>query len=222
MNKKALFGAIIGVVFLFAGYNLYSYFQEQASIAAEEERLAEERQIERERLAAEREAARQAEAAQREAERVAAETAAEEAREAERRAEEARIAEEQAERAERERVFQEEQLRERIARAREIRNVEGLRVDVLEGLRALSARYITDHPDEFRNQRFSAANMGVRDTNLIKVFFDNSTPLMLYAAISADIGVLQGLCCTNGLMAGVPPSPDRLIPQLALKGCRAQ
>ena len=193
MNRKIIFAAIIGVVFLFAGYNLYSYFQEQAVIAAEEERLAEERRIEREREAAEREAARQAEAEQREAERIAAETAAEEAREAERRAEEARIAEEQAERAEQERIFREEQLRERIARAREIRNVEGLRFDVLEGLRSLSPRYIVDHPEEFRSQRFSAANMGVQDTGPIKVFFDNSSPLMLYAAITAEVGVLQAL-----------------------------
>ena len=55
-NRKWIFVAVIGVVFLFAGYILYSYFQEQAAIAAQEDRQAEERRIERDRVAAEREA----------------------------------------------------------------------------------------------------------------------------------------------------------------------
>jgi len=216
-NRKWIFVAVIGVVFLFAGYNLYSYFQEQAVIAAEEERLAEERRIERERLAAERAAARQAEAAQREAELQAARDAEEaqrradeEAREAARLAEEARRVAEEAEQAEQERIFREERLQNRLARAREIQGFEGIRWDTVEELNVISSRYITDHPEEFLDQVFSAANMGAHDRNSIKVFFDDSNPLMLYAAISQDLRLLQalidvGLNVNSANRAGVTP-----------------
>lgn len=217
-NRKWIFVAVIGVVFLFAGYNLYSYFQEQAAIAAQEERQAEERRIERERVAAEREAARQAEAAQREAELQAARAAEEaqrradaEAREAARLAEEARQAAADAERIEREREAEAERLRDRIARARELREgFEGIRWDTVEELNVLSSRYVTDHPEEFRDQVFSAANMGAHDRSSIKVFFDDSNPLMLYAAISQDLRLLQalmdvGLDVNGANRAGVTP-----------------
>lgn len=216
-NRKWIFVAVIGVVFLFAGYNLYSYFQEQAAIAAQEERQAEERRIERERVAAEREAARQAEAAQREAELQAARAAEEaqrradaEAREAARLAEQARQAAADAERLERERAAEAERLRDRIARARELQGFEGIRWDTVEELNVLSSRYVTDHPEEFRDQVFSAANMGAHDRSSIKVFFDDSNPLMLYAAISQDLRLFQalmdvGLDVNGANRAGVTP-----------------
>ncbi len=203
-NRKMIFAAIIGVVFLFAGYNLYSYFQNQAEIAAEEERLAQERQLERDRAAAEQAAAQQAEQARQEAERAAQRAAEEQrrqeeakAREEARLAEEARQAAEEARLAEENRLAEAERLRERIAKVREIKSYEGIWYDKIEGLQELSARYVQDHPEEFNTQLFSAANFGVRDRSSVKVFFDNSTPLMLYAAISQDTRLLQALIDTG-------------------------
>ena len=199
-NRKWIFVAVIGVVFLFAGYNLYSYFQQQAVIAAQEERQAEERRVERERVAAERDAAQQAEAAQREADLQAARSAEEaqrlsdaEAREAARRVEQERQAAADAASLERERAADAERLQGRIARAREIQTFEGIRSDTVEELNVLSPRYVTDHPEEFRDQVFSAANMGGRERSSVKVFYNNSNPLMLYAAVSHDLRLLQAL-----------------------------
>ena len=42
-NRKWIFVGIISLVFVFAGYNLYSYFTEQQAIQIEEDRLAQER-----------------------------------------------------------------------------------------------------------------------------------------------------------------------------------
>jgi predicted metal-dependent hydrolase len=68
MSKRILIiASVIGVVFLFAGYNLYSYFQTQAVIAMEKERAAEVHQRESERRSAERDAEKR----QLEAERLA-------------------------------------------------------------------------------------------------------------------------------------------------------
>lgn len=74
----------------------------------------------------------------------------------------------------------------------------------------MSSRYVTDHPEEFRDQVFSAANLGANDRSSIKVFFDDSNPLMLYAAISQDLRLLQalidvGLDVNSANKAGVTP-----------------
>jgi hypothetical protein len=53
-NRKWIFAGLIGLVFVFAGYNLYSYFSQQQAIQIEEDRLAQERRAECERDRAER------------------------------------------------------------------------------------------------------------------------------------------------------------------------
>lgn len=202
MNRRNLIiAALIGVVFVFAGYNLYSYFQTQAEIAAEEERLEEERRIERERQRAEEEAARQAEQ-----ERLASERAAQEERErqeaAAREAEaerlrleaEARVRLEQeareAERLERERAQREE----RIARARAVTEIEGLGDDAIAAIRGLSPRYIRDNPGEFLDV-FPGLGQGERvmgvDSRIL--LQGGSTTLMVFAAVSQNTDVLQAL-----------------------------
>lgn len=196
-RQKLIFAAVVGVVFLFAGYNLYSYFGNQAALQAErervalEERAAQERQreiiqAERERReaeareaeererreAAELEARRQEERRQREAARAAADLAAQEEA---RRDDEAR-------------------LEELVARAREVQSIEDFNEEVIETVRAMSPRYIRDNPEEFqevyRRQagEFSSGFAGERF-----MYQDGSTSLMIFAAISRNTDALQAL-----------------------------
>ncbi len=202
MNRRNLIiAALIGVVFLFAGYNLYSYFQTQAEIAAQEERLEEERRLERERQRAEEEVARQAQQ-----ERLASERAAEEERqrqevaareaeaerlrvEAEARARLEREARE-AERLEQERLEREE----RIARARAVTEIEGLGDEVIAAVRGLSPRYIRDNPGEFQGN-FPGLGQGERVMGATgRVLLQGgTTTLMVFAAVSQNTDALQAL-----------------------------
>jgi hypothetical protein len=198
-NKKLIFAAVVGVVFLFAGYNLYSYFKTQQAIQVEEDRVTEVRRVQREQE-------RQAQAAQIQAqqEREAAARLAERAAEEQRRAdeaakrEEARIAEEARRavavaQAEEERLAQEEaRMQEKILNARTLRQVEGISSEAVDELNSVSPRYITDHPDEFLTQTFSAQNLGAQ-REYVKLMVGDSNPLMLYAAISQNTRILQAL-----------------------------
>jgi len=194
-----MFAAIIGVVFLFAGYNLYSYFKTQQAIQVEEDRVTEERRIERDKERQARDAEIRVLQERQEAERLA-ERAAEEQRRAEEavRREEARIAEEArvvvAEaRAEEERLAQaEERMQAKLLKARTLRQIEGIRSETVEELNSVSPRYITDHPDEFLTQTFTGVNLGAQ-RDFVKLMVDDSNPLMLYAAISSDTSILQAL-----------------------------
>lgn len=198
-NKKLIFATVVGVVFLFAGYNLYSYFKTQQAIQVEEDRAAETRRVQREqeRQAQVAEARSQQE---REAAARLAERAAEEQRRADEAAkrEEARIAEEARRavanaQAEEERLAQEEaRMQEKILNARTLRQIEGIRSDTVEELNSVSPRYITDHPDEFLTQTFTAQNLGVQ-REYVKLMVGDSNPLMLYAAITQDTRILQAL-----------------------------
>ncbi|HBS27232.1 MAG TPA: hypothetical protein DD827_08940 [Gammaproteobacteria bacterium] len=198
-NKKVIFAAIVGVVFLFAGYNLYSYFKTQQAIQIEEDRVAEVRRIERDQERQAREAEARAQQEREEAERQA-EIAAEEQRRAEEAAkrEEARIAEEARQavadaQAEAERIaFEEERMQERLLKARTLRQIEGIWSDTVEELNSVSPRHITDHPDEFLTQTFTAANLGAQRDS-VKLMVADSNPLMLYAAISPNTRILQAL-----------------------------
>ncbi len=198
-NKKVMFAAIVGIVFLFAGYNLYSYFKTQQAIQVEEDRVTEERRIERDQERQTREAETQAQQERAEAERVA-ERAAEEQRRADEAAkrEEARIAEEARQavadaRAEEDRLAQEEErMQARILKARTLRQIEGIRSDTVEELNSVSPRYISDHPEEFLTQTFTAVNLGAQRSSM-KLMVPESNPLMLYAAISSDTRILQAL-----------------------------
>jgi len=192
-DRKWIFIAVIGVVFLFAGYNLYSYFQNQAAVAVEEERLAAERKLEREQEATAREQARVLEQTRLDTEQTAQDAAEEQRVEEENRSREEALRAEEAENQERTRQADETQLQRGLARAREIRSFEGIQTENIQQLRSLSPRYVLDHPDEFLPQRFGAMDFGNPPRTSTKVFFENSTPLMLYAAISQDISLLQAL-----------------------------
>ena len=198
-NKKLIFAAVVGVVFLFAGYNLYSYFKTQQAIQVEEDQAAEARRIQREQE-------RQAQAAEvrsqqeREAAARLAERAAEEQRRADEAAkrEEARIAEEARRavanaQAEEDRLAQEEaRMQEKILNARTLRQIEGIRSDTVAELNSVSPLYITDHPDEFLTQTFTAQNLGAQ-REYVKLMVGDSNPLMMYAAISQNTRILQAL-----------------------------
>jgi ankyrin repeat protein len=192
-DRKWIFIAIIGVVFLFAGYNLYSYFQNQAAVAVEEERVAAERKTERDQEATAREQARVLEQTRLDTEQAAQDAAEEQRVEEENRAREEALRAEEAENQERTRQADETQLQRALARAREVRSYEGIQTENIERLRSLSPSYILDHPDEFLPQRFSAADFGNPPRSSTTVLFEDSTPLMLYAAISQDTSILQAL-----------------------------
>jgi len=192
-DRKWIFIAVIGVVFLFAGYNLYSYFQNQAAVAVEEERIAAERNIEREQQATAREEARIEEQTRLDAEQAAQDAAQEQRVAEENRAREEAILAEEAENQERTRNADEDQLQRALARAREIRSYEGIRYQDIDKLLLMSPRYIFDHTDEFLSPRFSAADFGNPPSSSTMVLFEDSTTLMLYAAISQDTSILQAL-----------------------------
>jgi multidrug efflux pump subunit AcrA (membrane-fusion protein) len=193
-HRNTIIAAVIGVVFVFAGYNLYSYFQTQAEIAAEKERIAEERRIERERQRAEREAERKAEQARLEAERIAAQErrereAAERAaeRERERLEAEARVKAEREAREQERREREQARMQERIETAR-IPQIEDFSPDYLRRIRSLSPEYIRNHPDEAlhveeipANARVYASQYGTR-----KLLVDQTTFLMIAAAVSKN------------------------------------
>jgi len=200
-NRTYLFAGVIAVVFVFAGYNLYSYFQEQAVVAAEQERQAEERRIEREQERAAAAAARQEEAARLEEERLAQQERERlEAAEREAQRERARLEAEavaqleqearEAERQEQARLAREE----RIARARAVTDIEGLGEEVLRAIRGLSPRYITDNPEEFQGVYPGASPegrlMGVNRRILIQ---PGTTNFMIFAATASNTSVLQAL-----------------------------
>ena len=205
-QRNLIIAAVIGVVFVFAGYNLYSYFQTQAEIAAEEERIAEERRIERERQRAEREAERKAEqvrlkeeriAAQKRREREAAERAAEKERqrlEAEAKAKAEREAREQEQR-EREAA----QLQERIEKAR-TPQIEDFSPDYVSRIRALSPRYIRDHPDEALHVEEIPENARVYPTQYgkRKLLVDQTSFLMIASAVSQNPDFIEAIIEMGG------------------------
>ena len=200
-NRTYLFAGVIAVVFAFAGYNLYSYFQEQAVVAAEQERIAEERRIERDQERAAAAVARQEEAARLEEERLARQERERlEAAEREAERERARLEAEASAQLEREarEAERQEQARiareERTARARAVTDIEDLGEEVLRAIRGLSPRYITDNPEEFQGAYPGASPegrlMGVNRRILIQ---PGTTNFMIFAATASNTSVLQAL-----------------------------
>ncbi len=200
MNKRNLIiASVIGVIFLFAGFNLYSYFKEQQAIQAAEDLRIEQRQIARD---AERKKKAEALEAQRAADNAAQEQArldreAREAEEAQLRQEAWIKAEAEAERRqaqkEQERAEQDaKRLADRTKKARTLTRVPEIRSEVLFELSKLSPRYAEDHPDEFLKATFGPQNLSSRADNKIMVH-DGTTPLMLYAIIAEDTKLLETL-----------------------------
>ena len=191
MSKRILIiASVIGVVFLFAGYNLYSYFQTQAVIAVEKEQAAEERRVEREAKRAAEEARKAAELRQAE-ERAAAERAA-----IAERQEQQRLAAEAQRKAQREAGEkatadrEAERLAKRIEQAREVEFIETFDEEALNRIRAMSPRYLRDNPAVATEIISIPPNSWVmgRTPRLMK---DQSTGFMLLAAVTRNTEVLK-------------------------------
>lgn len=201
MNKRiVIIASLVGVVFLFAGYNLYSYFKEQAAIAALEERLEQERRLERERKAAERVAAEKAEieriAAERKAieERKAAEAAAREAENEQKRLEaEAKAKLEREERESAKKAEEAARLAERIQKARSISQIEDFSPEMLTTIRTLSPRYLEANPEEALEVIAVGENTRVLPTQWGKrtLVVDQTTALMVFASISQNPDIID-------------------------------
>jgi uncharacterized membrane protein len=191
MSKRiVIIASVVGVVFVFAGYNHYYYLQAQAVVAEQNEQAAEQRRVELEakrsaeearkaqekRLAEEREAAaRAAEAERQERQRLAAE--------AQRQAEQAAAEKVQAAR-------DAERLAKLIERAREVRSIEGFDEDALSRLRAMSPRFLLDNPAAATEVMSIPPNTEVLSgpRRLLK---DRSTSFMLLAAATHNTKALQ-------------------------------
>lgn len=210
-NPKPIFAAILALIFCFAGFNLWGYFQDQqanqklkdreahersmatqesklAEIAAQKERdrLAAEARLEKDRLAAEARAKRDAQKLQSEADA------------------EARRAKQLAEKEARKQA----ELEQRIKTARTSRTIEGIPVDAIEQVRAVSARYIRENQQEFLSQKFD--NDTFNNRRYSKLMRDNTNALMLFSALSPDTDHLQalldiGLDVNSKNAAGVTP-----------------
>jgi hypothetical protein len=201
-NRKWIFAGLIGFVFVFAGYNLFSYFQEQQAIQVEEDRLAQERRAAQDAERAERAAAQAAEAQRLEEERQAriAQQAEEEAeRQAQRDRERleaeaaARVAREAREQAELE--AEQERLQERITRARSITQIEDFSPEFVDRIRTVSPRYLKANPDDALAVHTVPENARVYSNGYGKVFLyrDQTTFLMVVAALSQNPDVIDTL-----------------------------
>lgn len=194
-TQRTIFAAVVAVVFLFAGYNLYNYFSNQSEIQAQKELEAERAATERERRkAAQAEARQQAKAErlrqQQEEERLAAERRATQEAKRQKEAEEreARRQEGLALKKKKE----EERLQARIELARTPKHIEGLPEEAIEQFNSIAARYIRDNPDEFRNVTFSDKKLYPRRSGK-RLLKEGTNPLMLYAAMNPDTDILQAL-----------------------------
>jgi hypothetical protein len=201
-NRKWIFAGLIGLVFVFAGYNLYSYFSQQQAIQIEEDRLAQERRAERERDRAERDAAHATEQ-QRLSEERQARAAAQAQEEADRQAQRdqerleaeanARIAREAREQAQRE--ADQAGLEERIARARSREMIEDFNQDGIDYVRTVSPRYLEANPAEALQVYAVQENEGRRSTGFGRriLFQDQTTFLMVVAAVSQNSDVIDSI-----------------------------
>lgn len=192
-TQRTIFAAVVAVVFLFAGYNLYNYFSNQSEIQAQRELQDQRTAADREkRKAAEAEARQQAEAErkrqQQVEERLAAERRAQE--EAKRQEQTAKREAEQQERLTLKKKKEDEKLQARIELARTPQHIEGLPEETIEKFNSVAARYIRDNPSEFLNVRFSDQNLFPRRLGK-RLLKEGTNPLMLYSAMSQDTDVLQ-------------------------------
>ena len=188
-NRKIAFIAIVSVVFVFAAYNLVNYFQTQQAEQERQEKIALEQKLMAEE--ARRQKALEDEAKRLALEKQKQELLAQQAAEAKRLEQEKLAASKAAKQAELEQQHELSYAEERLKKAREQSRIEGLRDDVLEKLTSLPPRYITDHPDEFLDQD-AKAMLFARNPRL-KLVSDKTNFLMVYAAISQNLEILQAL-----------------------------
>ena len=190
-NRKIAFIAIVGVVFVFAAYNLVNYFQIQQAEQVEKNRITQEQKLHTEE--ARKQKTFEFEAKQLALEKQKQQILAQQAAEAKRLEQEKLAAAKAAKQAELEQQQQRKQdyAQERLEKAREQSHIEGLRDEVLEKLTSLSPRYITDHPDEFLDQDAKAI-LFTRNSRG-KLVSDKTNFLKVYAAISQNLELLQAL-----------------------------
>jgi len=194
-TQRTIFAAVVAVVFLFAGYNLYNYFSNQSEIQAQKELESQKIVAEREKREAEKAEARQQAQAERKREQQKEERLAAERRATQQAKREKEAEEREAKRQESlalKKKKDEERLQAKIQRARTPKHIEGISVDIIVRLNSVSARYIRDKPDEFLTPRFGPDSFG-RNTNFERLMQENTNTLMLYAAISQDTDILQAL-----------------------------
>lgn len=190
MNKKVIIAGVVGVVFLFAGYNLWSYFKEQQAVQLAEDQQAEQRRITREAERIQREADQKAET---ERLRLEEEQAV---REAEERKEQERAEREATEEAER-LVYEQAQIEadaqnmeNLLAKARRVEIYNGIRSDTVEELNLMSVSGIRSNAEEAISQRVSLQNFPHTPPR-VNLLVEGSNMLMLYSMISTDIDILK-------------------------------
>jgi len=190
-NRKITFIAIVGVVFVFAAYNLVNYFQTQHAEQERQDQIALEQKLQTEE--ARRQKALKDEAKRLALEKQKQELLAQQTAEAKRQEQERLAAAEATKQAELEQQQQRElaYTEERLRKARQQPHIEGLRDEIMTKLTSLSPRYITDHPDEFLYQ--DAKAMLFARNPRVKLVSDKTNFLMVYAAISQNLEVLQAL-----------------------------
>jgi len=187
-TQKTIFASVVAVIFLFAGYNLYSYFKEQQAIQHAEDREIEARRVQKQQEREQREADKQALIVKKENQREAERQAQAEAKKQKEVEQEAKRQKRLAEAGRK----KEAQLQARIQEARTPKHIEGIPKDTIEKLNSVSARYIRDHPNDFLKQRFDQNTFGSR-TNFERLTQEDTNALMLYSAISQDTDILQAL-----------------------------
>ena len=207
MNRNLIIASVIGVVFLFAGYNLYSYFGDQQAIQAAEDLRAEQRRVEREAERVERAAAQAAEQQRLEEERqarVAAQAQEEAERQAQRDQERLEAeAKAQVEREAREQAKREKEqarLEERIARARSREQIEDFSPEFVNQIRTLSPRYLQANPDDalFVHSVPDDARVYPNGFGQVVLYRDQSTFLMVVSALSQNPDVVDTIIGLGG------------------------
>ena len=186
--QKTIFAGVVALIFLFAGYNLYSYFKEQQAIQQAEDRQAEVRRVQKQQKQEQREAENQARLVEEENKRISERQKREEAK----KQKQAELEAKKQERLAEAKRKKEEQLQARVLEARTPKHIEGLPEEAIEKFNSVSARYIRDHPDEFLNAKFSDTTFYSRRLGK-RLLKENTNSLMLYSAISQDIDILQAL-----------------------------
>ena len=186
--QKTIFAGVVALVFLFAGYNLYSYFKEQQAIQQAEDRQAEARHVQKRQKQEQRVAEKKARIVEEEDKRNAERQKREEAK----KQKQAELEAKKQERLAEAKRKKEEQLQARILEARTPKHIEGIPKDAIDRLNSFSARYIRDHPNEFLKQRFDQDTFGSR-TNFERLTQEDTNALMIYSAISQDTDILQAL-----------------------------
>ncbi len=198
-TQRAILAVVVAVVFLFAGYNLYSYFGHQSELQEIRDQQAQERLAAKERQRRAREEERRQAAAERKREQQKEQRLADERkakREAARRLVEKQREEKRQAAIALKKKKEADYLKERIQEARTPQHIEGIPDDTITKLNSVAVRYIRDHPKEFSKQKLGPDTFGSR-THFEKLMQRNTNVLMLYAAINPDIEVLKALLDTG-------------------------